>query len=79
MLDAALDIERFGAGRVRDDLDSDSMLLRALVQALQVIGEAASRTSEAGRARVPGIPWPKVVGMRHILVHVYFDIDADTV
>lgn len=55
------------------------MLLRAVVHALQVIGEAAARTSDEGRQRVPALPWEKIVGMRHILVHVYYDIDADAV
>ena len=25
------------------------------------------------------IPWPAIVGMRNVLVHGYFDIDADIV
>lgn len=79
MLDAARDAARYVEGRSRVDLDTDSMLLRAVVHALQVIGEAAARTSDEGRARVPELPWEKIVGMRHILVHVYFDIDADAV
>ena len=79
MRDAARDALKYVEGKTRTDLDTDSMLLRALVQCLQSIGEAAARTSEAARARAPGIPWPKIVGMRHILVHVYYDIDADTV
>jgi uncharacterized protein with HEPN domain len=32
-----------------------------------------------GRERVPALPWPKMVGMRHILVHAYYDIDCDAV
>lgn len=55
------------------------MLLRALVQCLEVIGKAAAKTSDSSRLRAPSVPWPKLVGMRHILVHVYYDIDADTV
>jgi uncharacterized protein with HEPN domain len=79
MLDAARDARRYVEGRSREDLDTDSMLLRAVVHALQVIGEAAARTTDPGRNLAPELPWPKMVGMRHILVHVYFDIDADAV
>src|SRR5262249_47625965 len=50
MLDAALDARSFVARRSRPDLDADSMLRRALVNALQVVGEAAARVSEEGRA-----------------------------
>ena len=42
------------------------------------IGEAATRISDAGRTKVPGLPWKQIVGMRHRIVHLYYDIDADT-
>lgn len=71
MLEAARDARQYVAGRVRSDLDSDSMLLRALTNAVQQIGEAAANVSEDGRARVPGLPWGQIVAMRHVLVHVY--------
>ena len=61
------------------DLDRDRMLLRALVNCVQDIGEGASRVSDAGRRRAPRLPWPKIVGMRHILVHAYYNIDVDAV
>lgn len=79
MLDAAKDVRSYVSGRVRTDLDADSMLRRAVVNALQVIGEAAARVSDEGRARVPRLPWGEIVGTRHILVHVYWGIDADQV
>jgi uncharacterized protein with HEPN domain len=79
MRDAAMDASRYLQGRSRADFDSNSMLLRAVVHCLQVIGEAAARVTEQTRQRVPEIPWKKIVGMRHILVHAYYDIDADTV
>ena len=79
MLDAARDAIAFTRGRTRHDLDQDRMLLRALVHCVQVIGEAGARMSDKGRARAAELPWPKMVGMRHILVHVYYDIDADAV
>jgi uncharacterized protein with HEPN domain len=31
------------------------------------------------RTRASTIPWPKIIGMRNILVHGYFDIDTDIV
>ena len=55
------------------------MLRRALVNALQVIGEAVARVSDEGRARVPSLPWGQIVAARHILVHVYWGIDAEQV
>lgn len=79
MLAAARDAAAYVRDRKREDLDHDSMLLRALVQCVGVIGEAAARTSDAGRARAPALPWPKMVGMRHILVHAYYQVDVDAI
>lgn len=79
MLDAAREAIGFAAGKSKDYYEHDRMLQLALVQCVQMIGEAAARCSEEGRERVPGLPWPKIVGMRHILVHMYFDIDLDAV
>lgn len=77
MLDAALDVRTFITGRQRDELDTNAMLQRALVNALQVIGESAARTTDEGRARVPSLPWGQIVATRNILVHVYWGIDSD--
>jgi uncharacterized protein with HEPN domain len=79
MLDAALDVRAYVAGRVRGDLETDSMLRRAMVNALQVVGEAAARVSDEGRAKVPALPWGQIVAARNILVHVYWGIDTDQV
>lgn len=79
MLEAAEDAIRFAQHRVRADLDSDKMLLRALSHCIEQVGEAAARTSMAGRSRSERIPWDQIVKMRNILVHVYWGIDRDRV
>ena len=79
MLDAARSTVRFARGRRRQDLDTDEMLTFALVRALEIIGEAAGRVSEGTRQALPQIPWREMVGMRHRLVHAYFDVDLSRV
>jgi uncharacterized protein with HEPN domain len=79
MLDAAREAIGFAANKSKEYYEHDRMLQLALVQCVQIIGEAAARTSDTGRSRVPGLPWSQIVGMRHILVHVYFDLDLDAV
>lgn len=79
MLEAARDVELLAAGRAKDDLRTDMILRRAIVNAIQEIGEAAAKVSPAGRARIPAVPWPVVVGMRNRLVHGYDEIDYDVV
>lgn len=67
------------AGRERADLDSDTMLLFAVVQAIQIVGEAASRVSPETRQATPSVPWARIIGMRNRLVHAYADIDREIV
>lgn len=70
---------RFAAGRTRADLDSDEMLLFALLRAIEIVGEAASNVSEATRREHPDIPWKLIVSMRNRLVHAYFHTNRDIV
>jgi uncharacterized protein with HEPN domain len=77
MLDAARESIAFARGRTRMDLDADRMLVLALVKAIEIIGEAAHRISPVTRGDFPMIPWDIIVGMRHRLVHGYFDINLD--
>lgn len=79
MLDAAREATSFVAGRTRSDLDTDRMRVLAVLKAIEIIGEAAGRVSEACRASVSDIPWPNIVGMRNRLVHGYFDINLDII
>ena len=56
-IDAAL---RFVKDRARADLDTDEMLLFALVRAVEVVGEAAAKVSPQGREAV-NLPWAAVI------------------
>jgi uncharacterized protein with HEPN domain len=77
MIEAVEDVLRFMVGHSRTDLDQDKMLRFAVVRAIEIIGEAASKVTPETRARHAEIPWPAIIGMRNRLVHAYFDIDTD--
>lgn len=77
MLDAAREALIFATGRRRCDLDQDRMLVLALVKDIEIIGEAAYQISQQTRELFPEIPWEDIIGMRHRLVHAYFDINLD--
>jgi uncharacterized protein with HEPN domain len=79
MRDAARAAQRFIRGRTRADLDGDEMLAFALVRALELVGEAAGKLSDPTRAAHPSIPWADIIGMRHKLIHGYFDVDLDII
>ncbi|MFZ4576724.1 MAG: DUF86 domain-containing protein [Phycisphaerales bacterium] len=58
-------------------LEADMLRARALVNCFTELGEAASRLTADGRARVGSVPWRQIVGMRNIVVHVYWGIDMN--
>jgi uncharacterized protein with HEPN domain len=79
MIDASETVRQFMSGRQRADLDSDRMLLFAVVRAIEVVGEAAGKVTEETRADAQDIPWSAIVSMRNRLIHGYFDIDTEIV
>lgn len=78
MLDAIAAIERYG-DRDRASFERDELLQVWFLRNLQILGEAARGIPEDVRALAPEVPWPSIVGMRNVLVHGYFEIDADIV
>jgi uncharacterized protein with HEPN domain len=77
MLDSARVAVRHSTGRTRADFDSDELYALAMARLVSVIGEAASRVSEAGRNRAPQIPWQQVIGTRNRLIHAYATVNFD--
>ena len=77
MLDAAREAISFAQGRTRIELDSDRMLVLSLVKAIEIVGEAAYQIAETTQGELPAIPWADIIGLRHRLVHAYFDINLD--
>jgi len=77
MIEAAEQALGFVQARTRQDLDTDPMLRMALTRAIEIVGEAAAQVGASGRAELPSVPWPQIVGMRNRLVHAYFNIDLD--
>lgn len=78
ILEAIAAIERY-LDRGRAAFEQDELLQGWFVRNLQVIGEAARGLPEEVRALAPEIEWPKIIGMRNVLVHGYFNIDLEIV
>lgn len=57
----------------------DPMTLDAVVRNLEIVGEATKRIPENVRARYSEIDWKKIAGLRDILVHEYFGVDAEII
>ena len=71
-------LERY-TPRGKQTFENDEMFQVWVVRHLQIVGEAASRISANTQMRFPEVPWGKMIGMRHVLVHGYFDIDLEIV
>jgi uncharacterized protein with HEPN domain len=51
----------------------------AVIRNVEVIGEAAKRVSAETRARLAGLDWNVICGMRDVLIHDYIGVDLDEV
>ena len=78
ILDAIRLIEKYTL-RGRPAFEGNELIQSWCLRHLQIIGEAVRALPQEVRDRAPEIPWSKIVGMRHILVHGYFDIDTEIV
>jgi len=76
--EAIVRIERY-AELGRDAFEQDELIQNWMISHLQIIGEACRALSEDVRGRYPEVPWRAIMGMRNILVHQYFAIDANAV
>jgi uncharacterized protein with HEPN domain len=56
MLDSATEAVELMRGKSRADLDTNRVLSLALVQLLQIVGEAADKVTTGARQQTPNIP-----------------------
>lgn len=78
ILEAIERIERY-ALQGRQAFEQNELIQTWFTQNLQIIGEASRSLSSAIRDQHPEVPWTKIIGMRNVLTHNYFEIDLDIV
>ncbi len=78
ILEAIAAIQRYG-DRDKASFATDELLQAWFLRHLQIIGEAARMLPDEVRGLALDIPWPKIIGMRNVLVHGYFQVDAEIV
>lgn len=79
MLLAARDAQKFVSGMEKNEFLASTLHQNAVIRSLEVVGEAAGRVSRDTSERLSVIPWRKVTGMRHRLIHDYFEVDLELV
>ena len=62
-----------------DNLSSNVLVFYGIVKNIEIIGEAAYMLTPEFRDAHPSTPWKIIVGMRHFLVHGYYEVDAEEV
>jgi uncharacterized protein with HEPN domain len=78
ILEAIQRIEKY-AGQGRERFYADELVQTWIIRHLQILGEAARKLPPEVKEQHPEVPWSQIIGMRHILTHDYFDIDAEVV
>jgi len=63
----------------REEMESDKLRYYGIVKNIEIIGEAAYMLSPEFKRMHPETEWDKIAGMRHFLVHDYYNIDPDEI
>jgi uncharacterized protein with HEPN domain len=79
MLIAARKAIHLSEGWSWQQFTDDEVYQQAITRLVQIVGEAARRVSSERRAQIPEVPWVKVVGMRHRVVHDYTNVNIRVV
>ena len=67
-------IFEFTQGYSYEDFVSNKMLKFAVIKNLEIIGEASNLITNDLKDKNPEIEWDLIIGLRHILVHDYYQI-----
>jgi uncharacterized protein with HEPN domain len=55
----------------------DRKTLDATIRNLEVIGEAAKLLPDEFKQQHPHIAWKQLIGLRNVVIHAYFRVDAE--
>ncbi|KAA6302407.1 MAG: hypothetical protein EZS26_001520 [Candidatus Ordinivivax streblomastigis] len=79
IIEAIDNIFEFVNGVSFEDYRSNKMLRFAIIKNLEIVGEAAYLLTNEFKEIHPEIEWAEVIGMRHVLVHGYYQIKDEIV
>jgi uncharacterized protein with HEPN domain len=72
-------IRQYTAGLTYEEFIQDEKTMDAVLRNLEVIGEAAKNIPEELRSKYPDVEWQRMIGIRNIISHEYFGVDAQII
>ena len=72
-------IEKYTSGLSYEDLLGDDKTFDAVLRNLEILGEAAKKVPQDIQKKHAEIEWSKLAGLRDILIHQYFGVDAEII
>lgn len=69
-------LKGFTKGFKYEDFEKDDKTVYACIRSLEIIGEAVKHIPKKIREKYSDVPWKEMAGMRDILIHDYFGVDA---
>lgn len=77
MPEMAMNLQQARTLHTQEDKKQDKILFYGLTKMLEILGEAAYKLTLEFKESNPELPWRKIIGMRHILVHGYNTVSPE--
>lgn len=75
--DAIEEVEGYVEGIDLAFFEKDSKTRFASIKQLEIVGEAVYHLTNELKEKYPKVEWKAIAGLRHILVHDYYEIQND--
>ncbi|GHT32186.1 DUF86 domain-containing protein [Bacteroidia bacterium] len=66
----------FTEGVTFEDFQTNKLLRYGVTKCVEIIGEASYKLTNEFRETYSDIEWKKVIGLRHVLVHGYYQLES---
>jgi uncharacterized protein with HEPN domain len=76
IIDSIEKIEQYTQGLDEEEFLDNTQIQDAVFRRLEIIGEAVKNIPDDFRSRYPDISWRRIAGLRDILIHEYFGVNA---
>lgn len=72
-------ILRFLSDTSREQFRKEEVVYYAVVKNIEIVGEASNMLTKELREAHPEVEWSAIIGMRHVLVHDYYQLSEQEI